>query len=271
MKQQKTLIFGAAGSIGSELYRQCVSKHNPVFGFDIDEARMYSLHEEYQYKGFYVDYRIGDIRNKESVVQAIENFQPDIIFHVAAYKNVIPMEKFPREAVETNILGTLNIFEAAQKFQRKVVYISSDKAVTCNNVMGWTKRGGELFAKSYGFVTVRFGNVLSSRGSCLETFALQVSKGEPITITDLEAERYFMSIPQAAGLVLEAAEKGKRGETWILDMGEKRKIIDVKKELYGDYPIKIIGLRPGETLSEQLMTPYEKEIAKREGKFFILS
>ncbi len=275
MKNRKILIFGAAGSIGSELYRQLLVD-NTVFGFDIDEARMYALHEEYSYKGFLVDYRIGDIRNKETVEQVISEFKPDIIFHAAAYKNVIPMQKFPREAVETNILGTLNIFEVAKKHQiSKIVYISSDKAVNADNIMGWSKKGGELFAKEAGVVSVRFGNVMASRGSVLEIWQKQYENDEPLTVTDPKMERYFMTIPEAVCLLIKASEIGEAGQILILDMGQPVKIYDLaldilKKGAKEHLGVKTIGIRPGETLEEKLMSSEEEKRAKRVDNFWIL-
>ena len=271
----RILVSGGAGSIGSELVRQLIVD-NSVFIFDTDETRTYDLYEELKQKGFKVDYRVGDIRDRETVRDAFSDFKPEIIYHAAAYKHVSPMEKYPIEAITTNILGTWNLIDYAKRYEvKKFIFISTDKAVNGNCVMGATKRVGEIMTKNAGYTTVRFGNVLGSRGSVLEIWKRQIESGEPMTITDPNMERYFMTIPQACELVIEASKISEGGEVILMDMGERWKIIDVAKEFAyrevgTEYPVKIIGVRPGETKTEELMTLEEKSRAIKVGKFFII-
>lgn len=265
------MVFGGAGSIGSELVRQLAPK-NEVFIFDIDETRTFDLYEELERKGYEVDYRIGDIRNADLVENIIASFAPDIIFHAAAYKHVTPMDRFPREATTTNIIGTLNIINGANCIDCKLVNISTDKVVNANCVMGATKKVSEIIVKNCGGVSVRFGNVLGSRGSVIPIWQQQIDKGEPLTVTDTRMERFMMTIPQACELLIEACQKAKKGEIWIMDMGEKVNILALAKAIIGkrDIQTKIIGMRPGETLDEKLMSNEESERAIKSGKFWII-
>lgn len=270
---KRIIVTGGAGSIGSELVRQLVID-NTVFIFDIDETRTFDLYEELEQKKFDVHYRIGDIRDRELVREIVYSFKPDIIFQAAAYKHVTPMEHFPKEAIQTNILGTSNILDAIRSLTIKLVNISTDKVINANCIMGATKKVAELMVKNAGGISVRFGNVLGSRGSVIPIWQSQVDRGEPLTITDKRMERYFMSIPQACELVIKAAEIGKSGQILILDMGKPIKLIDLAQEIIQrsgkDIPIKTIGIRPGETLSEKLMTSEEEERAKKIDNYFVI-
>lgn len=263
---KKILISGIGGSVGSELARQ-LFLNNEVYGFDINETEYFSLCEELGIKG-----RLADIRDKALVKEIIDSFHPDIIFHAAALKHVTPSMQIPREYVTTNLIGTLNLLEVSKGI--KFVNISTDKAVNCDNVMGWSKKGTELFTRIAGGISVRFGNVLGSRGSLLPIWQKQIEEGKPVTVTDARAERYMMTIQEAVELVIEAAEKGGGGEIFILDL-EKRKVnvLELAKRIISesgsDVPIEMIGLRPGESISEELMSYGEKENCSKEGKFWV--
>ena len=266
-EKQKILITGIGGSIGSELARQ-LYKDNDVYGIDLDETAFFDLIEELGIQG-----RVGDIANEHVFDKMIETWgYPTLIFHAAARKHVTPMEWNPEEAVHTNIQGTLNIFRVFP--HTKVVNISSDKAVNPDNIMGWTKRGTELLTKIHKGVSVRFGNVLGSQGSVLPIWQKQIDAGKPLTVTDERMTRYFMTIEEACSLVITAATRGKGGDIWILKMGEPVRIIDLAKQIIQqsrkDIPITITGIRPGEKLSEVLMTDKEAETAIEEERFFIL-
>ncbi len=276
MENERIIIFGAAGSIGSELYRQLAEK-NTVHAIDNNESALFDLHEEYDQKGYDVSFRLGDIRDTDVVEYQIRTFKPTIIFHAAALKHVYPNERFPREAVKTNVLGTLNILQAAlEHIVPRLVYISTDKVINSNSVMGVTKRIGELVTKNAGYTAVRFGNVLGSRGSLIPIWERQISKGEPLTVTDARAERFFMTIEEACALVIKAATLADaEGKIVVMEMGERKNILALAKEILGkagkdETGIKMIGLRQGETLSEEIMTPAERETAKKVGEFYIL-
>jgi len=273
IKGKRILVTGGAGSIGSELVRQ-LAKNNKIFIVDTNENNTFLLREELREKGYWVYSRTGDIKNKDTIFDVFSDFKPQIVFHCAALKHVTPNEEYPREVVETNILGTLNLIEEAKNWEclEKFVFISTDKVVNANCNMGITKLCAEGLVRKAGdkFVAVRFGNVLDSQGSVLKIWKRQVDNGEPITITDKRMERYTMTIPEACSLVIKASQSGGNGETWILDMGERKKIIDLKEELYPDYPVKEIGIRKGETLDEKLMTQDEEKLAIKRGKFFII-
>ena len=271
----RILITGAAGSIGSELYRQLV-KDNSLMAFDLNETGLFDLHEEYRLKGFDVHYRLGDIRDSDVVLNVFRSFKPDIVFHAAALKHVTPSEAYPRETVKTNVIGTLNVVAAAKETGvEKLVYVSTDKVINSHSVMGVSKRMGELIARNAGYVAVRFGNVMRSRGSVLEIWERQLKQNEPITITDERMERFMMTIPDACALLVRAAEVGQGGQVLVMDMGEPIRIVDLARkflEEHGkpDHEIKIIGIRPGESLTEGLMTPEELAGATKIDKFYIL-
>lgn len=266
----KILITGGAGSIGSELVRQLAPKHK-IFILDNNETALFDLVEELQQKKKWVYGRVGDIRSMDTVFDVFSDFKPDIVIHAAALKHVKPNEIYPIEAILTNVVGTFNVLQQAKNFNtKKFVLISSDKAVNAKSVMGQTKLLAETMVRNAGFVVVRFGNVLRSRGSVLSTWERQVQNKEPITITDKRMTRYFMSIQDACALVVEAMKVGKAGETVIFEMGKPISILDLKEKLYPKYPVKYIGMRAGESLTETLMTHEEQQRVKKRGKFYIV-
>jgi len=224
-------------------------------------------------KGHWVHSRTGDIRAKGTLSDVFEDFKPQYVFHTAALKHVTPNEEYPREAIDTNILGTDNLIAEAKRWEclEKFVFISTDKVVNASCIMGITKLCAEGLVRRAGekFVAVRFGNVLASRGSVLEIWGRQKKQGEPLTITDERMTRFVMTIPEAVELVIKAS-KGSNGEVYILDMGEPMNIMDLKNKYFGDLPHKIIGIREGEELHEKLMTTDEENKAIKQGKFFIL-
>lgn len=277
IKNKRILCVGGAGSIGSELVRQLAPK-NKIFILDINETGTFDLREELRLKGFWVYSRTGDIRNQETIEDVFSDFKPQLIFHAAALKHVTPNDEYPEEAIQTNILGTNNLIKEAKNWEclEKFVFISTDKVVNAKCIMGITKLCAEGLVTRAGeqFVSVRFGNVMASRGSVLEIWQKQFNRGEPLTITDPGMERYMMSIPQACELVIEAAEKGKNGEIWVMDMGKRVRVLDLANkiiEMSGEEKdIKNIGIRPGEVLSEKLMTLEEEKRAIKINKFFII-
>lgn len=268
-------MTGGAGSIGSELVRQLAPK-NKIFILDNNETETYLLSQELKGKGYWVEPRIGDVRDMETVSDLFEDFKPQIIFHAAAYKHVGPNETYPLEAIRTNIVGTYNVLHQAKRYEclERFVYISTDKVVNANSVMGATKKVGEIMWKNAGGTVVRFGNVMGSRGSLIPIWQKQVDNEQGLTVTDARMERYFMTIPEACELVIEAAEKGNGGEIYILNMGKRINIYDLAKQIVSaardPVPIKITGIRPGETLDEKLMTSEEEERAINKGKFYII-
>ena len=276
MKNKRILITGGAGSIGSELVRQLAPK-NKIFILDFNETATFDLTEELKLKGYWVNCRIGDIRDKETIADVFSDFKPQIIFHAAAYKHVTPMEIYPEEAVETNVLGTLNVLRAANRWEctEKFVYISTDKAINSSSVMGATKKVGEIMVKNKGGIVVRFGNVLGSRGSVIPLWQASINRGEPLNVTHKDMTRFFMTIPEAVELVIEAAEIGKPGSIMIMDMGQPVNILELAKKIIKDsgkdVGIRMIGTRPGETLDEKLMTIEEEKYAKKVGKFWIIN
>lgn len=276
IKNKNILITGGAGSIGSELVRQ-LAPDNRIFILDFNETALFDLITEEKHKGYWVNGRVGNVRDPETVNDVFSDFRPDIVFHAAAYKHVTPMEMYPREAVDTNILGTLNVIEHAKKYETgKFVFISTDKAVQSASIMGATKRVSEIIVRNQGkgFVVVRFGNVLGSRGSVIPIWQKQLDEGKKLTITDPKMERYVMTIEEACHLVIKASEIGTGGEIIILDMGEKVKILDLAKKIIAEsrkkVGIEVIGVRPGEELTERLMYEEEERRAIKKGKFFII-
>lgn len=275
MKGKRIIITGAAGSIGSELYRQ-LAEHNTIIAFDQNETDLFGLHEEYAQKNYDVYFQIGDIRDPETVWELFNNHGPvDVVFHGAALKHVYPNEIFPDEAVKTNVTGTLNVIrEAKRAGVPRLVYISTDKAINASSIMGTTKRLGELITRNAGYTAVRFGNVMRSRGSVLEIWERQAANDEPLTVTDTDAERYMMSIPDACNLLVKAAEVGPPGSVLVMDMGERVKVGDLVVQFIADSGKKLgytlIGLRPGEALVEELMTAEEKKHAQRMENFWII-
>lgn len=267
------LITGAGGSIGSELVRQCVNlKPDRLIALDIDETELFYIENEFNGDETQVIPCVASITDDHKINQVLGWYQPNVIFHAAAYKHVPMMEKFPGEAIKVNIGGTRTIASLACKHGvDKFIMVSTDKAVNPANVMGATKRVAEEICMAYNdfgltkFVSVRFGNVLGSRGSVVPIFIEQIKKGGPVTITDPEMKRYFMTIPEAVLLVIQAGAMGIGGEVFVLDMGDPVKILDMANDLirlHGlepekDIQIKFIGLRPGEKLFEELLNAEE--------------
>lgn len=277
LENKRILITGGAGSIGSELARQ-LSVNNKVFLMDISEGA-YVLREELKQEGRWCHSRIGDIRDKEAVHDVFDDFKPQYVFHAAALKHVAPNEEYPEEAFATNLQGTINLVREAKNWECliKFVFISTDKVVNAHSMMGISKLAAESYVRKQDkrFVAVRFGNVLESSGSLLEIWKKQLEKGLPLTITDPDMERYFMSIPEACELVITAAKTAK-GRLVILDMGKPKRLMDVLREFEEEhnlkfYPNKVIGMRPGETLKEKLMTEEEKVIVQKEGNFYFIN
>jgi FlaA1/EpsC-like NDP-sugar epimerase len=272
IKNKRVLITGVAGSIGSELARQ-LCKNNKVFGIDLNESGFFDIQQETGIFG-----RVGDIRDDKTCYDIFSDFKPQIVYHAAAYKHVPLMEKYPIEAIQTNVMGTWNVIKEAKNWEcmEKFVLISTDKAVQSTSIMGATKRLGEILVKNQGkgFVVVRFGNVLGSRGSLIPIWQKQMDKGEMLTVTDERMERYFMTIQEACNLVIEAGELGQGGEIICLEMGKKYNIqklaFDILDKCGKKPEVDIIGTRPGETLSEEIMFEEEKWRAKKEGKFIII-
>ena len=272
IKNKRILVTGGAGSIGSELVRQ-LAPQNKIFILDISE-RAFVLSQELKQKGYWVEARIGDVRNMDTVQDLFEDFKPQYVFHAAALKHVSPHEHYPYEAIMTNAIGTYNVLHQAKRYEclEKFVYISTDKVVNANSIMGITKKVGEVMVKNRGGIVVRFGNVMGSDGSVIPIWQKQLDEGKDLTITDYRMERFMMTIPEAVGLVIKAAEEGKGGEIRILDMGRKVNLLDLAQAIVKgtDTKIKTIGIRPGETLSEELMTAEEQERAVKKGNFYIL-
>jgi FlaA1/EpsC-like NDP-sugar epimerase len=261
----RILITGMGGSIGSELARQ-LAPGNKIFGIDINETAVYRVREELKQQGYWVHSRTGDIRNKATLSDVFEDFKPEIVYHAAALKNVTPSEEYPREAIDTNIIGTDNVIQEAKRWEclQKFVFISTDKVVNAHCIMGITKKCAEGLITRAGekFVAVRFGNVLGSSGSVLEIWDKQAKNGDSLTITDPKMERYTMTIPEAVKLVILAGEKGWDGQVWIMDMGEPVNIMDLLERYHPGASTRIIGKRDGETLGEKLMTIEEEKRAK---------
>lgn len=272
------LVTGAAGSIGSGLVKQ-IGNYQPktIVLLDQAESALYDLQQELHSKGnvFPFEIVIGDIRNQDRLKRVFEYYKPEYVFHAAAYKHVPLMENNPSEAVLTNVKGTRNLVDLALEYNvQKFVMISTDKAVNPTNVMGASKRVAEIYAQTKNqqsktrFVTARFGNVLGSNGSVIPLFQKQIEQGGPLTITDERITRFFMTIPEACQLVLEAGSMGQGGEIFVFDMGKSVKIIDLAKkmiqlsglELGKDIEIKVTGLRPGEKLYEELLASEENTI-----------
>ena len=272
IKNKRIIVTGCAGSIGSELCRQ-LCKNNKIFGIDSNESGFFDIQQE---TGIYG--RVGDIRDEKTVFDIFSDFKPQVVFHAAAYKHVPLMERYPIEAISTNIMGLWNVIKEAKNWEclEKFVFVSTDKVCSGNSIMGATKRLGEIIVKNQGkrFIVVRFANVLGSRGSIIPIWEKQINEGKNITITDKRMTRYMMSIEEAVSLVIMASEEGSGGEIFILDMGKPIKILDLAKEIIRktgrNIPIDIIGIREGETLTEELMFEEEKKKAVKKGKYYII-
>ncbi len=281
------MVTGAAGSIGSEIIRQ-LTHFNPKLICVLDQAEtsLYNIENELndKYSGSNYKIIICSVQDKERLEDVFKNIRPDIVFHAAAYKHVPMMEAHPYEAVRVNVFGTKNIADLSSKYGvKKFVMISTDKAVNPTNVMGATKRFAEIYIQSLDktsqtqFITTRFGNVLGSNGSVIPRFRQQIQKGGPVTVTHPDIIRYFMTIPEACRLVLEAGVMGKGGEIFLFDMGEPVRIVDLAKrmiklsnlELDQDIKIEFTGLRPGEKLYEELLNQKEHSLPTYHKKIFV--
>lgn len=274
------LVTGAGGSIGSELCRQ-IARYpiQKLILLDSAESALYDIHQELVRKNysFFVEPVLADIRNVKSVKQIFSKYKPNLVFHAAAYKHVPLMETFPKLAIDTNIIGTKNLADASvSQGVEKFILISTDKAVNPTNVMGASKRMAELYIQSRfyesslpsktQFITTRFGNVLGSNGSVIPLFMKQIEAGGPVTVTHKEIERFFMTIPEACRLVMEAGSMGNGGEIYVFDMGEPVRIYDLAEKMISlsgkvpnkDISIEITGLRSGEKLYEELIGMAEK-------------
>ena len=291
IKGKTVLVTGGGGSIGSELVRQ-IAAHSPrkLIVLDIYENSVYDLQQELRQQGIFdnIEYLIGSVRNTHRMENIFETYRPNIVFHAAAHKHVPLMEDSPNEAIKNNVFGTLKTAQAAEKYGcEKFVLISTDKAVNPTNIMGASKRICEMIIQAKAaeqkaiaegrkepsennqgktsFVAVRFGNVLGSNGSVIPLFKKQIEAGGPVTVTDPKIIRYFMTIPEAVSLVLQASVYAKGGEIFVLDMGEPVKILDLAENMirlmgyepYKDIDIKFTGLRPGEKLYEELLMDEE--------------
>jgi FlaA1/EpsC-like NDP-sugar epimerase len=281
------LVTGAGGSIGSELCRQ-IARLSPqkLILVGKGENSIYDIDLELRetFPNLIIEPVIADVRDRKRISSVFKNFRPNVVFHAAAHKHVPLMEYQPEEAVRNNIFGTKIVAETADKFNVDIfVMISTDKAVNPANVMGATKRIAELVIQDINknsntkFVAVRFGNVLGSRGSVIPLFKRQIARGGPLTITHPDIQRYFMTIPEATQLVLQAASLAKGGEVFVLDMGEPIKIVDMAYELIElsglvpeqDIKINFVGLRPGEKIFEELLTAEEGTCATKHEQIFV--
>lgn len=287
LRDRVILVTGGGGSIGSELCKQ-IAQYSPkqLVVFDSYENNVYDLQQELKRTyGAELDLvvEIASIRDKQRTYELVEKYRPEIIFHAAAHKHVPLMEACPSEAIKNNVFGTYHVVRAAEKYGvKKFVMISTDKAVNPTNIMGATKRFCEMILQSRTereteFCAVRFGNVLGSNGSVVPLFKRQIEAGGPITLTDKRIIRYFMTIPEAVQLVLEAGAMAKQSQVFVLDMGEPVKILDLAENMirlsglepYVDIEIKEIGLRPGEKLYEELLMNSKFLIETENEKIFI--
>jgi FlaA1/EpsC-like NDP-sugar epimerase len=288
IKDKRILITGAGGSIGSELVRQVGRFHPQALALlDFSEEKLFQIEGECRQRFGFIPISgfLVDIKSRESAGRVFREFAPDAVFHAAAYKHVPMQELQPWEATFNNILGTRNLVETAVENRvGRFVLVSTDKAVRPANVMGATKRVAEMIVGCMNgdvatrFMSVRFGNVLWSSGSAVPLFQRQISLGMPVTVTHPEITRYFMSIPEAAQLILQAGTMGREGEIFILDMGKPMRIADLARDLIRlngfeperDIPVKFIGLRPGEKLCEELITEGEGITSTNHEKILVL-
>lgn len=287
IKDKTILVTGGGGSIGSELCRQII-KYKPqnLVILDIYENTLYDIERELEadYPTANIKAIIGSVRDKERLEEVFNKYKPNVVFHAAAHKHVPLMETSPLEAIHNNVFGTYNVVNCADKFGvEKFVLISTDKAVNPTNIMGASKRVCEMIVQTKNktsktdFVAVRFGNVLGSNGSVIPLMKKQIEKGGPVTVTHKEITRYFMTIPEAIQLILQAVTYAKGGEIFVLDMGEPVKIYDLAVSLIRlmgyepnvDIPIIITGLRPGEKLYEELLMAEEGLVSTKHDKIFI--
>ncbi len=284
LEGKRVMVTGGGGSIGGELARQiCRFKPRSLILLDHSENGLFHINLELEGKWTGVGEEAGtemeivpvvaDIRDRDKMDKVFRRWKPEVVFHAAAHKHVPMMEYHPDEAVMNNIIGTKNVAELAEGYgAERVVMISTDKAINPTSVMGASKQVAEMVVKDLGsksntkFVAVRFGNVLESNGSVVPMFKQQIAEGGPVTVTDREVKRYFMTLPEASQLVIQAGALGRGGEVFVLDMGEPIKVLDLAEELIRlsgfevseDIEIKIVGLRPGEKLFEELLTEEER-------------
>ncbi len=286
---KSVLVTGAGGSIGSELCRM-VARFFPrnLILFDRTENNLFQIEMEMQreFPNLKCESVLGSIVTRSVLERTFMRFRPQVVFHAAAYKHVPMMELNPWEAIFTNVKGTKNVFEVSRAYEvERFVFVSTDKAVRPSNVMGATKRVAELLMQSYNgschptrFMAVRFGNVIGSSGSVIPVFKKQIEEGGPVTVTHPEVTRYFMTIPEAAQLILQAGAMGEGGETFVLDMGQPVNILDLAHDLIRlsgfepnkDIEVKFIGLRPGEKLYEELITEGEGINPTSHERIFVL-
>ena len=287
IKDAVVLITGAAGSIGSELSRQVARiKPSLLLLLDQDETGIFTISKELEriFPDTKIRSLVVDITDKEKIDDIFLTAKPHIIFHAAAYKHVPLMESQPDEAVKNNVVGTKVLVRASINNRvKKFIFISTDKAVNPTSVMGATKRVGEMICQAYNqksitkFISVRFGNVLDSRGSVIPIFREQIKRRGPVEVTDSRMQRYFMLTSEACLLVMQAGAMGQGGEVFVLDMGKPVKILDLAKEMIKlsgfepdkDVPIIFIGLRPGEKLFEEILTAEEGTVATQNQKIFM--
>lgn len=294
LEGKTVMITGAAGSIGSEITRQILTFNpNKIIILDQAETPLHNLSLELKNLNEKVVLRsvLADVRNKEALTRVFQKYNPNVVYHAAAYKHVPLMEENPSQAIYTNVLGTKNLADLSIEYDvERFVMVSTDKAVNPSSVMGASKRIAEKYVQSLyekhkdqnqdivtKFITTRFGNVLGSNGSIVPLFSKQILEGGPLTITHPDIIRYFMTIPEACQLVLEAGAMGKGGEIFIFDMGQPVKIIDLAKKMirlagfipYKEIDIKIIGLRPGEKLYEELLNDSSKTLGTHNEKIMI--
>ncbi|NPV51921.1 MAG: polysaccharide biosynthesis protein [Firmicutes bacterium] len=284
---ERVLVTGAGGSIGSELSRQ-IARFNPAELILLGHGENSIYEIEMEFRATRPDVRIApviaDIRDQDKIDKVFSRFRPDVVFHAAAHKHVPLMEANPDEAMTNNIFGTWNVASAADRYgAKRFVLISTDKAVNPTSVMGCTKRAAEIVIQMLNrtsktkFVAVRFGNVLGSRGSVVPLFKKQIALGGPVTVTHPDMMRYFMTIPEAVQLVIQAAAMGEGGEIFVLDMGQPVRILDMARDLIRlsgfepdrDIKIEFVGVRPGEKLFEELLTAAEGTVATRHKRIFI--
>ncbi len=285
---QTVLVTGAGGSIGSELCRQIIRmKPEKLIMLDHDENGIFYIEQELvrQKNGVEVLPLVRDIQYRETLAQVMEDHRPDVVFHAAAYKHVPLMEMNAEEAVRNNVEGSKNIIDLSARYGvKKFVFVSTDKAVNPSSVMGATKRAVEIYLQKKArscdsciYCAVRFGNVLGSKGSVVLLFREQIAKGGPVTVTHPDMQRYFMTIPEAVQLVIQAGALGKGGEIFVLDMGEPVKITDLARDMIilsglkpeEDIKIEFTGLRPGEKLNEELFSDRENFALTRHERIFI--
>ena len=285
---KRVMVSGAGGSIGSEICRQVVQfSPEKLILLDQAETPLYEIEKELvaRFPGVRILALVADVRDRDKIMLTFEEFAPEVVFHAAAYKHVPMMEYNPTQAVMNNVFGSRNIADAAHQFKTlNLVMISTDKAVNPTNVMGATKRAAEVYIQALSrisstrFTTVRFGNVLGSNGSVIPLFKEQIAKGGPVTVTDKRVIRFFMTIPEATQLVIQAGSMGSGSEILVLDMGEPVRIIDLAEELirlsgltpYEDIDIIVTGLRPGEKLFEELLIDGEGVLPTAHSKIKVL-